>query len=717
MDEVGGGRAARRERPSERSARRRLCAARARRRVLLGAARRARRAAGRLPAGERARRWPRCRTSTSSSTSASASRGGLTFTDVTGAPRSLDESARPGASPVLVTLGYHRCPMLCGLVLDGLAKAARAARASRSARTSPRVDVSIDPGEDPKLLAAEPAARAGARRQGVDRAERLAVLGLVGRRRRGGARARRRGRLPLQVRPDSRSSSPTRRSPSCSRPTGVDLPLPLRRRLPAARLPHGARRGERRPGGDLARQGDALLLPVRPGHPALRAVRRSASCASAPGWCSSPWPVCSTVLWRKELAMKKRAPRRVAATPGGRMSAASNDLHAPDALPAGAGSTFAPRIDHLHYFVITVTMIASIAHRARWRSSSSSSTASAARAQSTPIVDPEREVRDRRHRRAAVLLPALVRAGLQGLRLVHDAAQERDGRVRDGQEVDVEVLLRRRGPERHRHAARPGQPAGAAAHDQPRRHPLVLRPRLPHQAGRHARAATPRPGSRRPSPGATRSSAPSTAAPGTRRCGARSWSCRGPEFDTWMARAAARASPSAVDTGGDDGGSFRGSIVEYGKKVAMAQGCVKCHSLDGAAAHRPDLARPLPAARDARERRDRRSPTRRYLTESMIDPRGKIVKGFKPVMPTYKGRLAAPEAAALVEFIKSLRSAEPREPSPRRKRSMSQSNASSAPTARSCPAVNYLNADRGVWSWLHHARPQAHRRHVPGARR
>ena len=45
-----------------------------------------------------------------------------------------------------------------------------------------------------------------------------------------------------------------------------------------------------------------------------------------------------------------------------------------------------------------------------------------------------------------------------------------------------------------------------------------------------------------------------------------------------------------------------------------------------------------------------------YLTDSMIDPRGKVVKGFKPVMPTYKGRLAAPEAAALVEFIKSLRS-------------------------------------------------------------
>ena len=59
----------------------------------------------------------------------------------------------------------------------------------------------------------------------------------------------------------------------------------------------------------------------------------------------------------------------------------------------------------------------------------------------------------------------------------------------------------------------------------------------------------------------------------------------------------------------------------------------------------------------------------------MMDPRGKIVKGYKPVMPTYKGRLAAPEAAALVEFIKSLRSADVSRTSPRRKRSMSQPSA------------------------------------------
>jgi cytochrome c oxidase subunit 2 len=39
----------------------------------------------------------------------------------------------------------------------------------------------------------------------------------------------------------------------------------------------------------------------------------------------------------------------------------------------------------------------------------------------------------------------------------------------------------------------------------------------------------------------------------------------------------------------------------------------------------------------------------------MMDPYAKVVKGFQKVMPSFRGRLTAPEAAALVEFIKSLR--------------------------------------------------------------
>jgi protein SCO1 len=51
-----------------------------------------------------------------------------------------------------VTLGYHRCPMLCGLVLDGLAKATHGS-GLKLGKDFTAVDISIDPAEDTKLLA------------------------------------------------------------------------------------------------------------------------------------------------------------------------------------------------------------------------------------------------------------------------------------------------------------------------------------------------------------------------------------------------------------------------------------------------------------------------------------------------------------------------------------------------------------------------------------
>ena len=101
----------------------------------------------------------------------------------------------------MVTLGYHRCPMLCGLVLDGLAKALKAAGLTLG-KDHTAVDVSIDPDEDINL------ARQQKRSLRVDRAGRqrrarrgLAVLVTgedAGRGRRGGSRDAR--GLSLQVR-------------------------------------------------------------------------------------------------------------------------------------------------------------------------------------------------------------------------------------------------------------------------------------------------------------------------------------------------------------------------------------------------------------------------------------------------------------------------------------------------------------------------------------
>jgi protein SCO1 len=75
---------------------------------------------------------------------------GLTFTDVAGQPVALDALLNRGR-PVVVTLGYHRCPMLCGLVLDGLAKATRGS-GLKLGKDFTAVDISIDPAEDSKLL-------------------------------------------------------------------------------------------------------------------------------------------------------------------------------------------------------------------------------------------------------------------------------------------------------------------------------------------------------------------------------------------------------------------------------------------------------------------------------------------------------------------------------------------------------------------------------------
>jgi protein SCO1/2 len=71
---------------------------------------------------------------------------GLEFTDTAGQKVSLDTLTSAG-KPVLVTLGYHRCPMLCSLVLDGLVKAAKATGLAPG-REFLAVDISIDPQED-----------------------------------------------------------------------------------------------------------------------------------------------------------------------------------------------------------------------------------------------------------------------------------------------------------------------------------------------------------------------------------------------------------------------------------------------------------------------------------------------------------------------------------------------------------------------------------------
>ena len=128
------------------------------------------------------------------------------------------------------------------------------------------------------------------------------------------------------------------------------------------------------------------------------------------------------------------------------------------------------------------------------------------------------------------------------------------------------------------------------------------------------------------------------------------------DFEDWLAFqhrgvvATQDGQPTALDFA-----PALGNMVDQGRRIAAEQGCVKCHSTDGTRHIGPTWL-------DLYHRREKLidgstvEADEAYLTESMMDPAQKIVEGFQPVMPSFQGKLAGPEVAALVEYIKSLQS-------------------------------------------------------------
>jgi len=90
---------------------------------------------------------------------------GLAFRDPEGHTVELDGLL--GNKPLLVTLGYYRCPMLCNLVLDGLVKTMKAAGLAPG-KDFQALSISIDPKEDAQQAIATRTRVHAAAGQGVD---------------------------------------------------------------------------------------------------------------------------------------------------------------------------------------------------------------------------------------------------------------------------------------------------------------------------------------------------------------------------------------------------------------------------------------------------------------------------------------------------------------------------------------------------------------------
>jgi cytochrome c oxidase subunit II len=96
------------------------------------------------------------------------------------------------------------------------------------------------------------------------------------------------------------------------------------------------------------------------------------------------------------------------------------------------------------------------------------------------------------------------------------------------------------------------------------------------------------------------------------------------------------------------------SPVKHGEELVEHSGCLGCHSLDGTVKVGPTL-KGLSGRTVTLTDGKTVSSDENYLRESLIDPNAKVVKGYPPIMPTFKGVLKDEEISAVIAYIKTVK--------------------------------------------------------------
>jgi len=99
-------------------------------------------------------------------------------------------------------------------------------------------------------------------------------------------------------------------------------------------------------------------------------------------------------------------------------------------------------------------------------------------------------------------------------------------------------------------------------------------------------------------------------------------------------------------------GGSTGPLSATGEKIFAELGCATCHRSD-TQGRGPNLqgvfGKPV-LLEDGRMV----NADENYVRESILDPGAKVVKGFKPIMPTFQGIVSEEQLNALVAYVKSL---------------------------------------------------------------
>ena len=93
---------------------------------------------------------------------------------------------------------------------------------------------------------------------------------------------------------------------------------------------------------------------------------------------------------------------------------------------------------------------------------------------------------------------------------------------------------------------------------------------------------------------------------------------------------------------------------EFGAILYAKRGCNACHSVDGSKIVGPSW-KGIFGRMEGMAAGPEMMVDEAYIRQSIMEPNAHVVKGFQPVMPTYKGVLTDREVDAIIAYIKTLK--------------------------------------------------------------
>lgn len=101
-------------------------------------------------------------------------------------------------------------------------------------------------------------------------------------------------------------------------------------------------------------------------------------------------------------------------------------------------------------------------------------------------------------------------------------------------------------------------------------------------------------------------------------------------------------------------GSSTESLPDQGKRLVEVKGCTACHTVDGSIKVGPSWKGVFGSTVELQDG-SKVKADENYIRESIENPQAKIVKGFGPTMPPFKGLVDAKELNAITAYIKTLK--------------------------------------------------------------